>query len=707
MKKFLIVVAALVVLVGAAVTALPHLVPMERIEKEVTTRFTAATGRTLSYGSVRFGVWPNVGLRLKDVRVSNPQWAKADTMLALDEMDVSLSARALLDKKVDVRKFVLRRPVINLETAADGRVSWELKPEKQVKEAIDAPAGTAAKQGGMTASDFDVALGEVAIIDGEVSFRDGKTGKVEKIGDLDVNLVMPNLQAALNIDGSMLFRGKKVNVVLSVDKPFDLANGKPSPGSLNVNAEMLKAEVAGTLATTGTLLKGRINADVSSLPALAAWLGETAQKPMPVNSISVASTADISATNAAFSGATVKVDDMQGSGDLSVATGGARPFVKARLTLDMVDLDRFIAGDASKAGEVADKAKPVAASAGWDETPIDVSGLKTVDADVIVQAKGFKVKGVDVGASTLTVKLVNGKLDFSTSEAALFGGTAKAAIGVNAAGATPAISAKVNLLGVDAKQVLTTFAGFDKLSGKTEATLDITAAGASQQAMMNTLAGNGKVVFRNGAIEGIDAVNLAKALQSKLGEMGVGGGKTEFVEMGGSFTIAKGIVSNNDLSLRGPLVQASGSGTIDLPRKSVRYRAVPVLTASSGVENAGGIRVPVDIVGPFSNLKIRPDYAAVLQDALKNPDQIKNTLKQAEDSIDPLKDNIKTLRKDIKNDPAKAIGGLLGGGMGGLLAPKQPAAPAEAPAADGATVAPAQPSDQPADMPIDPSNPAQ
>lgn len=719
MKKFLAVVVVLAVVIGGAVVALPYLVPMERIEKEVTTRFTAATGRTLSYGSVRFNAWPNLGLRLKDVKVSNPEWAQAENMLTLGEMDVSLSARALLDKKVDIKKFTLKQPVINLETAADGRVSWEMKPTKEVKDAVDAPAGTAAKQEGMTASDFDVAFGEVSISDGEVSYRDGKTGKVEKVSDVDISLVMPNLQAALNIDGSMLLRDKKVNLVLSVDKPFDLVNGKPSPGSLNVKADMLKADVAGTLATTGTMLKGRINADVSSLPALAAWLGQTAQKPMPVNSISVASTADISATTVALSGATVKVDDMQGSGDLSVKTDGARPLVKARLTLDKVDLDRFIAGDASKANEVADKADPVAASAGWDTTPIDFSGLKAVDADVVVDAKGFKVKGVDVGASTLTAKLNNGKLDFSTTEAALFGGTAKAVIGVNASGATPAISAKVNLANVQAKPVLTTFAGFDKLSGTTEANLDVTASGNNQQAMMNMLGGSGKVVFRNGAIEGIDIVNLAKAIQSKLGEMGVGGGKTEFVEMGGSFTIAKGIVSNSDLALRGPLVQATGQGTVDLPKKNVKYRIEPVLTASSGVDGAGGIRVPVDIVGPFSNLKIRPDYAAVIQDALKDPQKLKENLKQLEDNFDPLKDNVKNLRKDIKEDPAKAIGGLLGGGVGGLLAPKKQAEPVVAPtpapapvaapeaaAPADTTVAPAQPADQPAQAPVDPSNPA-
>lgn len=146
MKKLLIALLVLVGLLGAAVVAIPYLVPKERIEQEVLARFEAATGRQLTYGSVRVYAWPNIGLRLREVKVSNPDWAQNNTMLALDEMDVSLSARALLEKRVDVKRFNLKKPVIALEKAKDGRVSWELKPTTAVKQAVDAPAGTAEQQ---------------------------------------------------------------------------------------------------------------------------------------------------------------------------------------------------------------------------------------------------------------------------------------------------------------------------------------------------------------------------------------------------------------------------------------------------------------------------------------------------------------------------------------------------------------------------------
>ena len=694
MKKLLVVIVVLAVVAGGALFALPRLVPMERIEKEVTSRFTAATGRQLSYGAVRVTVWPNLGLRLNDVKVSNPDWAKDKSMLTLGQMDVSLSARALLQKKVDVQKFILKQPVIALEKAADGRTSWTLKPDAEVKAAVDAPANAPAQS--KTAADYDVSLGEISISDGQITYRDDATGKVETVGNVDINISMPNLQAALNVDGGLDFRGKRVTLALSLDRPFDLVNGKTSPGSVTLKSDVLNADVAGDLSTANTLLKGRVSADISSLPGLIAWLSQQPQKDAPIKKVSVAATAEASANAISLTGTTLTADDMKGTGDIKVDLAGARPALRARLALDHVNLDRFIAAGGEK-GEGTDKAAPAANASGWDATPIDLSALKAADADVVVQTKGFTVKGVEVGASTLTAKLANGNLAFSSTDAAIFGGTAGSSLTVNASSAVPAITAKFNLAGVDAKPVLSTFAGFDKLSGKADGNISVATSGNSQRAMIGNLSGEGRALFRNGAIEGIDIVNLAKAIQSKLGEMGVGAGKTEFVDLGGTFTIKSGIVHNDDLKLRGPLVQATGSGDVNLPSKSMKYRVVPVLTASSAVEGASGIKVPVDIVGPFSDLKIRPDYAAVLQDALQNPQQIKDTLKNAKESVAPLKANIKDLRQDIKKDPAKAIEGLLGGGLGGLMAPKAQPAPAEAaPAPAAAETTPATPEAAPA-----------
>jgi len=120
---------------------------------------------------------------------------------------------------------------------------------------------------------------------------------------------------------------------------------------------------------------------------------------------------------------------------------------------------------------------------------------------------------------------------------------------------------------------------------------------------------------------------------------------------------------------------------------------VPVLTASSAVEGASGIRVPVDIKGHFDNIKIKPDYGSLIQDAINNPDAIKGTLKGAKEQLKDVKGSL----KELKKDPAKALNALFGGGLA-PAAKEQPAdaAPAEAaPAADNTVPAPAADSEAP------------
>lgn len=671
MKKFMIFVLVLLLLVGGAVIALPKLVSMEKIEAEAKSQFHAATGRDIAFDKPRLFFWPNIGVKLKNVTISNPKWAKDKNMLELAEMEVSLALRSLLDKQIEVKRFTLKAPVISLEKASDGRTSWELSgTAKKVADNQDAGKSASASS---SMKGYGLKLGEFMLADGKVTYRDGATGKTEMLEDVDMSVNLPDLNSALDMDGAFKYHGKRINVVVGLEKPMALVDGSSSKGSLDIRADDVTAKISGLIATSGTFLKGDIDANISSLSKLVAFINGTEAEKLPFEKISFKSSAEVTADKMKLSGASLSLDDLNAGGDVTVNYSSAKPDIYARLAIDKIDLDRFVGGEDAGAA-AGNKTATAQGQTKWDDTPIDFSGLKAVNADLILQTKGFSLKGADVGPSNLVVKLDGGNLSFKSSEASLFDGKFSSDLSVNAATSTPSMSFKFDMTGVQAKPVLTTFADFKKLSGAADANVAVTSSGKSQRAIIEGLNGQGAVVFKDGSLEGIDLVNIAKMIQSKLTNMNIGEGKTDFVELGGTFTITRGVATNKDLKMRGPLVQASGSGDVDLPAKMVAYRIVPVLTASSAVDNAGGISVPVDVKGPFNNIKIKPDYAAVIQNALKNPEEIKKTLKNVEDQFDPMKDNFKTLKKDLKKDPAKALQGLLGGGMFG----QQPAAPAPA-----------------------------
>jgi AsmA protein len=98
--------------------------------------------------------------------------------------------------------------------------------------------------------------------------------------------------------------------------------------------------------------------------------------------------------------------------------------------------------------------------------------------------------------------------------------------------------------------------------------------------------------------------------------------KTDFRRLNGTFAIANGIATNNDLKLDSQHLHASGAGTVDLPQRSLDYTVRPKLVANLGGDggeaNAAGIEVPVHITGSWEKPDISPD----IEGAINSPGTI-------------------------------------------------------------------------------------
>lgn len=673
-RKIAILFIVLAVIIGGGMYALMTFAPMDYVQEKAKLVVKEKTGRDLAFADARLTVWPHIGVTLKDVTLSSADWAAEKNMVRLGEMDVHVALRPLFEKRVEVIRFVLNQPEINLEVSPSGQKNWEF-PEMAKEEKTDTSSS-----GGSSTADAALAgfkLNEFVISKGKVTLNDRQQKKVTAADTVNITVSFPDIESAFQLDGSLNYLGKRIQLVMGVEKPKALLAGDPTPGNLIVKSDVVDATVSGTFATSGTMLDaGKIEAQVKTLSGLVAWLTQAPAGNLPFEKISFVSGATLTQDKLTLKGAGLVLDEIEAKGDVSLAVGGTRPQITARLSVNKIDLDRFMGGgsDAAAQNASASKSEP---QGDWDATPIDFSGLKAVDADVVLQTQGFSVKGVEVGASTLTAVLKNGDLKASSSDASLFGGRFSSDVSLATSSGTPKQSFNFKMADVQAQPVLVKFADFNNLTGAADANVSVTSSGNSQKAIVSALAGNGAVTFKNGALTGIDFVNIATMIQRGLQDAAIGGGKTEFVDLGGTFKIAAGIVSNDDFRMRGPLVQASGTGTIDLPRKYLKYRVTPVLTASSGVDNAKGLRVPVDIVGPFSNVRVKPDFKAVIQDTMKDPEALKAQGKAIEQ-------NFKDIKKDIKKDPGAAIQNLLGGGVGGLLGGSKK--PAETAPADAAPV---------------------
>jgi len=374
---------------------------------------------------------------------------------------------------------------------------------------------------------------------------------------------------------------------------------------------------------------------VPSVRAFAQWLGN----PLPAGNgfgpLTIKGNAQGNGNSYTFSDARIGFDGMNATGKLAVQTGGARPVIKGSLAFDRIDANIYMAsGDDTPAStSPADNSSGGGtvknSGSGWSTEPIDLSGLKAADADIALSTKELLVKNIKIGESALNLKLNNGVLTADLDKLALYKGAGSGSLILNGAGRVPQVAAAFSIAGVQALPLLTDAAGFERLDGLSAISFSVNGTGRSQREIVSTLGGKGEVKFTNGAIKGVNLAQLVRTVLTApaTGWQSGGSQDTDFSELGGTFTIASGILTNSDLKLLSPLLRVNGSGKVDLPNQTLNYRVEPKLAATlegQGGGDAKGIEVPVIIDGPWASPRFRPDLASMLQNREQTIETIKN-----------------------------------------------------------------------------------
>ena len=183
-------------------------------------------------------------------------------------------------------------------------------------------------------------------------------------------------------------------------------------------------------------------------------------------------------------------------------------------------------------------------------------------------------------------------------------------------------------------------------------------------------------MFTDGAVVGVNIAAMVRNVSSAfLSADAADARKTDFAELGGSFTITNGLLANDDLQLQAPALRINGSGKVDLPAKTVDYRIEPkaaaTLEGQESTTDVAGVLVPVNVTGPFDDLSYTPDLTGLVDQLLEDPDALKD---QVKDQLDALGDATKDLNsagdlKDAlknagKKDAEKLLNDLVGGDEG-------------------------------------------
>ncbi len=526
----------------------------------------------------------------------------------------------------------------------------------------------------------------------ELGAIDVKDAPVGAISELVVALDFPGLEAPPSLKGSVTYNQERVAFDLTLDPLKKVLGGERFALKAALASNLINVAYDGSVQQRPTPgLDGALDLDVASVGRLAAWLGQPLDPaqpdpgPLKVRARFATEGARATLEQATIAGKAVRAS-LQGSFDSSPEV----PVVVATINIQELDLDAYLPPPAKgPAGQPA--GQPAAPAQGWSTEPFDLAPLAQVDADLRIETGPVKYRGLVIERSRIVALLKDAALTATVEELVLAGGRVGAALALDASGAAAALSYQVNVDGVQAKPVLKALADNDRLSGTMQFATRGQARGRNQLELVSSLNGDGSLTFLDGAIAGI---NLAAALRKArtLGFDAAAGErqKTDFAELGGTFTITNGVIDNRDFKMLAPLVRVLGAGLVPMPPRTIDYRVEAKLVASlagqGGKDALAGLSIPIHVTGTWDNPSYNVDYASMLRQAALDPERLANMpsdlMGMAEGLGIPLK--LPTLPSGGETG---GVGGAIGAAIGGALgvlpggsSGEQATAPAPAPA---------------------------
>jgi AsmA protein len=688
----------LVMMAVLALGAIAFLVPEDVVRDQVSSLVKQQTGRDLKVrGKTSFALFPNVGVELGNVSLSNPPGMKAGEMLSMKTLNLNLKLLPLLTRRVEVDRFVLVKPIFNLLVDAKGRKNWDMAkksaalapPENapiNLQESAPGFEFMQAQAGGLGAGAVqEISLGTAKIIDGTVIYTDERAGKKQRIDKVNVTLEQKDLSEPLDAGGDLVWLGEKVTFDGRLGNMSALLRNKSSKVRMTLSTSLGKGRFDGQMKLGEALsANGGVSGETPSLRRLASWLGNPLPAGGGLGPLSIKGHLGLIGQTVTFTKARLGLDGMTGTGQASIKLNGVRPHITAKMALDKLDLNSYLQGAtvatpkprASSPAPSTPSAQPKTKESltdfidklnkdeprpkvrAWSQKAIDLTGLRIADADVKLTTGALYYKKIKTGKSAVTANLKSGVLTADLTRLSLYSGTGTGKVTLNGARAVPAVTGLFNLNSISALPLFKDAMGFKWISGRANMSISLSGTGRSQSELIRSMKGQGKLVFSNGAIEGINIPAMVRKLkQGQLGGLkSTEREKTDFSSLSGSFVAQAGIAYNKDLNLIGPLIRLTGEGNVDIGRERIDYAALPrivgTLQGQGATDDRKGIAIPVRITGPWAKLNIVPDLERLLRDP-----------ELAKDTVNKLGKVFKKLKN--KEDVNQLLQGVLGGGNQG------------------------------------------
>lgn len=700
MKTIFYTLTVLALLLLVAVGAIVVLVDPNDYKDDITGLVQDTTGRELILtGDIELSLFPWLGLSLGEAQLSNAKGFGDTPFASVQRVEIKVRLLPLLQKQLQMQALRLHGLRIQLAKNAAGVSNWDdLLAAKEPAAEQDTSVETGADSGAMPLA--ALAIGGLEIVDAHLEWDDRQAGQqvlVDKLNlstgpvslqqpvevrlAMDVGLAQPALQNHVEMSGQLLLdpdvQAYRVNnLQLQID-----ASGESLPASpltLAMTAEVLADLASDKLAIDALhvkamdlALEGQLTVDqLQAAPQVQAKLMLASFSPralMSALAIAVPETSDTSVLSraqatielsASAAGAELhkldlQLDETRINGTASVANF-QQPALEFDFSLDEIDVDRYLPPGTQSAPPT-----PSAAAAGATQLPL--APLRQLNAVGQIRAGKLKIANARLSELLLGFRGQAGQLRLRPAQAKLYGGSYNGNIGLDVRTDTPRISLQEKLSSIHLGPLLKDVLGDDALSGTGNVTAVVTARGVDPEQLKKTLNGSASLSLRDGALKGVNLGQMIREANAKLKNQAPPpktSNQTDFAELSASVRIKNGVLSNDDLQLKSPLLRIGGKGMVDLPREQIDYLVNTSIVgtdkgqAGEDLASLKALTIPVKVSGSFAapsfSLELEPLLKAKLEQELAR--QKARAKQQLEEKTEQRKEELQqNLRQKLKD----------------------------------------------------------
>ncbi len=665
----------LVVLIILALLIVPLFVSIDDYRPMIEERVSEATGRPFKLaGDLDLSLFPWTGFALSDLHLGNPPEFEAEDFLYVKSFDVRVKLLPLISRDVQVKRFILEGIQLNLEKARDGRTNWEdlggpgpgedKEPHRKESPEPSVPAG-----------DFSLPLKALAVgdfsVSGGVLWMDHAAGLKKEISNLSLKLKNVSLERPIGITLSAYLDGMPMKLegtvgpvgkdpmTASIPLDFSLA----ALGRLNLTMKGLM-EAPATKRRFDVALRMEPFSPRALFTALGGEFPLSTADPDVFNQVSLDVRVEGTPDSFSLKDGSMKLDESNLNFS-ALVRDLSRPDLAFAFELDRMNLDRYLPPQTRK-DSVKEKAPPKPAE---KTGTVDYDPLRRLMLDGSVTVGALQAQGMTIEDIAFKVNAKDGMIRIDPLSASLYQGTIQSDALVDVKGSSPKSRMAFRIDSVQAGPLVRDLAHQDIIEGNVQGDVRISTVGDQPETIKKNLNGEGELLFRDGAVVGIDIPGMVRNVKSAFttattakpsGERP----KTDFSELSAPFTIRNGVVNTSGTELKSPLIRVVTTGNADLVNEVLDLRVDPKLVATlkgqDDTEERRGIRVPILVSGSFAEPKFRPDLKGMIDGGLKevikegvsDPSELKKLIKpgtdeSGEDEPKSTEDKVKGVLKGL------------------------------------------------------------